>query len=255
MAPSGRGSSAIPTTRWCCSPARRSAAGRSSGSRAGPRTTRARSTAATTSPISRSRATRDGEITGLRVKTLANLGGRLSTIGPGVPTTLYGRVLTRLLQDPQRLCRRSPASTRTRPSSTPIAAQAGRRRPMSSSARWTCSRRRSGWTAPRSGAGTSSSRTSSRTTTRPVSGSRRAAPRSTSIPATTSRPWTRRSQMAGYADLAAEEGRGQDPRQAARHRPVDLHRGLRRRADRSGSARSARAGAPRCGNRPTSRCT
>jgi carbon-monoxide dehydrogenase large subunit len=38
--------------------------------------------------------TRDGEITGLRVKTLANLGGRLSTIGPGIPTTLYGRVLS-----------------------------------------------------------------------------------------------------------------------------------------------------------------
>jgi carbon-monoxide dehydrogenase large subunit len=37
--------------------------------------------------------TREGEITGLRVKTYANLGGRLSTIGPGVPTTLYGRVL------------------------------------------------------------------------------------------------------------------------------------------------------------------
>src|SRR5262245_5705283 len=37
---------------------------------------------------------RDGEVTGLRVKTLANLGGRLSTIGPGIPTTLYGRVLS-----------------------------------------------------------------------------------------------------------------------------------------------------------------
>ena len=37
---------------------------------------------------------RDGEITGLRVKTYANLGGRLSTIGPGVPTTLYARVLS-----------------------------------------------------------------------------------------------------------------------------------------------------------------
>ena len=32
-------------------------------------------------------------MTGLRVKTLANLGGRLSTIGPGIPTTLYARVL------------------------------------------------------------------------------------------------------------------------------------------------------------------
>ena len=38
--------------------------------------------------------TKDGEITGLRVKTLANLGGRLSTVGPGVPTTLYARVLS-----------------------------------------------------------------------------------------------------------------------------------------------------------------
>ena len=61
--------------------------------------------------------------------------------------------------------------------------------------------------------------------------------------------------MAGYADLAAKQGRGQGARQAPRHRPVDLHRGLRRRARRSGSARSARAGAPRCGSRPTSRCT
>ncbi len=37
---------------------------------------------------------RDGEVTGLRVKTLANLGGRLSTIAPGIPTTLYARVLS-----------------------------------------------------------------------------------------------------------------------------------------------------------------
>jgi aerobic carbon-monoxide dehydrogenase large subunit len=37
---------------------------------------------------------RDGEVTGVRVKTFANLGGRLSTIGPGIPTTLYGRVLS-----------------------------------------------------------------------------------------------------------------------------------------------------------------
>ena len=38
--------------------------------------------------------TREGVITGLRVRTWANLGGRLSTIGPGIPTTLYGRVLS-----------------------------------------------------------------------------------------------------------------------------------------------------------------
>lgn len=39
-------------------------------------------------------AKRTGEVTGLRVKTYANLGGRLSTIGPGIPTTLYARVLS-----------------------------------------------------------------------------------------------------------------------------------------------------------------
>jgi len=36
---------------------------------------------------------RDGTITGLRVKTYANLGGYLSTIAPGIPTTLYGRMV------------------------------------------------------------------------------------------------------------------------------------------------------------------
>lgn len=39
-------------------------------------------------------AKRDGTITALKVKTYANLGGILSTIAPGVPTTLYGRVLS-----------------------------------------------------------------------------------------------------------------------------------------------------------------
>ena len=59
---------------------------------------------------------------------------------------------------------RSPASTRTRPWSTPTAAPAGPRRPTSSSARWTCSPTRSGWTRPRCGARTSSRPTRSRTT-------------------------------------------------------------------------------------------
>jgi carbon-monoxide dehydrogenase large subunit len=38
--------------------------------------------------------TRNGHVTALRVTTWANLGGRLSTIAPGIPTTLYGRVLS-----------------------------------------------------------------------------------------------------------------------------------------------------------------
>ncbi|MCC6703330.1 MAG: molybdopterin-dependent oxidoreductase, partial [Thermomicrobiales bacterium] len=38
-------------------------------------------------------ATEDGRITALHVDTVANLGGYLSTIAPGIPTTLYGRMI------------------------------------------------------------------------------------------------------------------------------------------------------------------
>jgi carbon-monoxide dehydrogenase large subunit len=49
-------------------------------------------------------AKKDGEVTGLKVKTYANLGGRLSTIGPGIPTTLYGRVLSGPYKIPNVFC-------------------------------------------------------------------------------------------------------------------------------------------------------
>src|SRR5262245_9467173 len=57
--------------------------------------------------------TRDGEITGLRVKTYANLGGRLSTIGPGIPTTLYGRVLSGCYKIPNVYCEVTGVYTNT----------------------------------------------------------------------------------------------------------------------------------------------
>nr|MBA3450036.1 xanthine dehydrogenase family protein molybdopterin-binding subunit [Chloroflexia bacterium] len=38
-------------------------------------------------------ATKDGKITALKVSTLANLGAYLSTVAPGVATTLYGRMV------------------------------------------------------------------------------------------------------------------------------------------------------------------
>ena len=38
-------------------------------------------------------ATADGKIVALNVETVANLGGYLSTIAPGIPTTLYGRMI------------------------------------------------------------------------------------------------------------------------------------------------------------------
>jgi carbon-monoxide dehydrogenase large subunit len=57
--------------------------------------------------------TRAGEITGLRVKTYANLGGRLSTIGPGVPTTLYARVLSGCYKIPNVYCEVTGVYTNT----------------------------------------------------------------------------------------------------------------------------------------------
>ncbi|HEY7735587.1 MAG TPA: xanthine dehydrogenase family protein molybdopterin-binding subunit [Candidatus Limnocylindrales bacterium] len=56
---------------------------------------------------------RDGEVTGLRVKTYANLGGRLSTIGPGIPTTLYGRVLSGCYKFPNVYCEVTGVYTNT----------------------------------------------------------------------------------------------------------------------------------------------
>jgi aerobic carbon-monoxide dehydrogenase large subunit len=56
---------------------------------------------------------RDGEVTAIRVKTLANLGGRLSTIGPGVPTTLYGRVLFGCYRIPNIFCEVTGVYTNT----------------------------------------------------------------------------------------------------------------------------------------------
>lgn len=49
-------------------------------------------------------ANRDGTITALKVKTFANLGGILSTIAPGIPTTLYGRILSGAYKIPHIYC-------------------------------------------------------------------------------------------------------------------------------------------------------
>lgn len=47
---------------------------------------------------------KDGKINALKVKTFANLGGILSTIAPGVPTTLYGRILSGAYKIPHIYC-------------------------------------------------------------------------------------------------------------------------------------------------------
>jgi carbon-monoxide dehydrogenase large subunit len=57
--------------------------------------------------------TRQGDVTGLRVKTLANMGGRLSTIGPGVATTLYARILSGCYKIPNVHCEVTGVYTNT----------------------------------------------------------------------------------------------------------------------------------------------
>jgi carbon-monoxide dehydrogenase large subunit len=58
-------------------------------------------------------ATKAGEVKGLRVRTYANLGGRLSTIGPGIPTTLYGRILSGPYRIPNVHCEVTGVYTNT----------------------------------------------------------------------------------------------------------------------------------------------
>src|SRR5438105_3407802 len=50
-------------------------------------------------------ARKDGTITALDANTFANLGGVLSTIAPGIPTTLYGRMLSGAYRIPAIHCR------------------------------------------------------------------------------------------------------------------------------------------------------
>jgi carbon-monoxide dehydrogenase large subunit len=75
----------------------------------------------------------DGRITGLRVKTIANLGAYLSTFASSVPTYLYATCFPANTRS-RRSTPRSTRSTRTRPRSTPIAARGVRRRPSWSNA-------------------------------------------------------------------------------------------------------------------------
>lgn len=58
-------------------------------------------------------AQKDGKITGLNVKTYANLGGTLSTIAPGIPTTLYGRLLSGAYKFPNIYCHVTGVYTNT----------------------------------------------------------------------------------------------------------------------------------------------
>ena len=69
----------------------------------------------------------DDKVTGLRVKTIANLGAYMSTFSSSVPTYLYGTLLSGQYDIPA-IYARSTRSIPTPCRSTPIAAPAVRRR-------------------------------------------------------------------------------------------------------------------------------
>jgi carbon-monoxide dehydrogenase large subunit len=74
----------------------------------------------------------DGKITGLKVKTIANLGAYMSTFSSSVPTYLYATLLSGQYDIPAIYCEVDAVYTNTVPVE-PIAAPAGRRRPSWSS--------------------------------------------------------------------------------------------------------------------------
>ena len=248
-------SSATRTTALCCSPARRSAVGRSSGSKAAGRAIRARSTAATTSPTSRSpaRATARSPACGSRrwptsaaaCRPSARASRRRSTPASCRAATrsrtstaeVTGVYTNTTFVDAYRGAGRPEATYVIERAMDLFAAEIGMDR---------AEIRRKNFIAPDT--------VPVREPVRPRAPPR-AAPRSTSTRATTSRRWTRRSTMVGYYDLEWPRRRRAS---AASTSGVGLSRPTSRCAAsrrRSGSAPSARAGAPRCGNRPTSRCT
>ena len=69
----------------------------------------------------------DDKVTGLRVKTIANLGAYMSTFSSSVPTYLYGTLLSGQYDIPA-ICEVDAVYTNTVPVTTPIAAPAVQRR-------------------------------------------------------------------------------------------------------------------------------
>jgi carbon-monoxide dehydrogenase large subunit len=68
---------------------------------------------------------RDGKFLGLRVRTVANLGGYISTFGPNIPTNLYGPLLAGVYTTPAIYCEVKVAFTNT----VPVDAYRGAGRP------------------------------------------------------------------------------------------------------------------------------
>ena len=82
-------------------------------------------TAAITSPRPNWRSTRTANSSALKVNTLANMGGYLSTFGPNIPTNLYGPLLAGVYTTPAIYCEVKVVFTNT----VPVDAYRGAGRP------------------------------------------------------------------------------------------------------------------------------
>ena len=217
----------------------RRSAGRSSGSRRGARTTSRRRTAATTSPTSRSARSATARSPALKAKTYANLGGILSTIAPGIPTTLYGRMLSGAYRIPNIHCQVLGVYTNT----GMVDAYRGAGRPEATYVVERASRPRRARARPRPGRRAPQElHPARRVPVRPRSASCNGLEYDTGD---YEKALDRALEIVDYEDFRTRAGRGAEAGPLPRHRLLDLRRDLRRRARRRGSARSARAGARR----------
>jgi len=90
---------------------------------------------------------KNGKFLGLRVKTVANLGGYISTFGPNIPTNLYGPLLAGVYATPAIHCNSkwfSPTPSRL----TPIVALYGRKRPLCWGGLWILRERNGHYSPP-----------------------------------------------------------------------------------------------------------
>ena len=81
----------------------------------------------------------NGKFLALRVNTLANIGGYISTFGPNIPTNLYGPLLAGVYMTPSIYCDMKVVFTNTVPVDA-YRGPGGRKRPLCSSG-WSTSQR------------------------------------------------------------------------------------------------------------------
>ena len=164
---------------------------------------------------------KDGKFLALRVSTIANMGAYLSTFAPCVPTYLYGTLLAGVYATPAIYVEVKAVFTNT------VAGRClSRRRAAGGDLPAGAAGRQGGARDEDGPARASAGRTSSRPTPSPIR--RRSLCNTTA--ATIRARWRSPQKKADCGRLREAPGRGEEPRQAARHRLLDLSRGLRHRS-------------------------